>query len=155
MRLSAWKRATIVTIQVKESGSRPRCPFVLIVEDDLDHRELTTLLLEGMNLHVIAAENGAQALEVVRGGSRPDVIVTDLIMPVLDGLGLLEALRASPELADIPVIVVSATVDERARQLGAKVLLKKPVVPDALVESVLGYCKPRSTPELHVSAGST
>jgi DNA-binding response OmpR family regulator len=112
---------------------------ILIVEDDPDTRSLIRLHLESANHTVITANNGAEGLQHALANS-PEVIVSDVRMPVMDGLDLLKALRARAETAAIPVIVVSV-IHERASvreamRLGADDYIEKPVRRSDLLESI-------------------
>jgi DNA-binding response OmpR family regulator len=109
---------------------------VVLVEDDRDLADLTQLALELEGLEVTVAYDGRQALEVI-GRVHPDVVITDLIMPVLDGLQLIERIRSTPALRS-PVIAVSAVGSRlrAARELGAVEALVKPVHPKELASSV-------------------
>jgi CheY-like chemotaxis protein len=94
---------------------------VLLVEDHPTMREAVRMVLAGEGYEVIEASDGAGALEEV-ARERPDVMVLDLHMPVLDGAAVLASLRAAPATADLPVIVVTADGEEgrmAARHLGA------------------------------------
>jgi signal transduction histidine kinase/DNA-binding response OmpR family regulator len=86
---------------------------VLLADDNADMRDYASRLL-AERWQVEAVGNGRQALSAARA-RRPDVIVTDAMMPELDGFGLLRELRADPDLATIPVIMVSARAGEEAR----------------------------------------
>jgi PAS domain S-box-containing protein len=89
---------------------------VLVVEDDEPTRELIRRTLEHRGNFVAEADNGQVALDRL-DAARPDVIVLDLMMPVMDGFGFLHALRADPRYAALPVIVATArTLDERERR---------------------------------------
>ena len=81
---------------------------VLIVDDDADIRETMQLVLEDEGYHVAMAADGVQALRMLDGGLRPDVILLDLMMPVMNGWQFREAQLKRPALASIPVIVISA-----------------------------------------------
>ena len=83
-------------------------PRILLVEDDLALREATAELLTWAGYTVETAEHGADALVWLRH-TRPGVIVTDLQMPVMDGVALLRACASDPALADIPIVVTSGT----------------------------------------------
>ena len=87
-------------------------PTVLVVEDEWVIAEVLAVTLVDAGYHVITAANGKQALANL-AETRPDVIVTDTMMPILDGPGLLAALAADPAHRDIPVILMSA-LDEAA-----------------------------------------
>src|SRR4051794_18478515 len=81
---------------------------VLLVDDDGSVRESLTELLEADGYRVVAAENGLRALALLRAGVRPSVVLLDIMMPEMDGWDFrLQQLR-DPELALIPVVVVSA-----------------------------------------------
>ncbi|MCD0157877.1 ATP-binding protein [Deinococcus sp. 6GRE01] len=101
---------------------------VLIVDDNADLREYLQRLLEPHH-DVQVARDGLEALEAIRG-RLPDLMVTDVMMPRLDGLGLLAAVRESPATRDLPVIMLSARAGEEARvqglQSGADDYLVKP-----------------------------
>ena len=78
------------------------------------------------------APHGQAALEAIQG-QRPDVIVTDLMMPVMDGRELLDNLKADPNTASIPVIMLTANPNGA---LGADVVMRKPFSNTEIVESV-------------------
>ena len=75
---------------------------VLIVEDDRDIREELTSLLEENDYCVLVADHGEHALEVMRAGNRPDAIILDLMMPVMDGWEFREHQKKDPDLAADP-----------------------------------------------------
>jgi CheY-like chemotaxis protein len=83
-------------------------PKVLIVDDDRDIRELLGELLADEGFVIEAAWNGAEAMKRLRAGFRPNVIILDLMMPVMDGLAFRAEQKQNPELAAIPVIGVTA-----------------------------------------------
>ena len=84
---------------------------VLIVEDDATIRDGLAELLELEGFRVSRAANGRESLSQLNVGLRPDVIVLDLVMPVMDGLRFLKAMRDSPH-AGIPVLVMTAVGDQ-------------------------------------------
>jgi diguanylate cyclase (GGDEF)-like protein len=112
---------------------------ILLIEDNDDAREALATLLEHHGYTVRHAENGVVALEEAMRQA-PDLVITDLEMPVLSGFEVLEHLRNTPALADTPVIVVSAHHDvaERVAGLdrGADDFLAKPVELDELLARV-------------------
>jgi signal transduction histidine kinase len=87
--------------------------YVLLADDNADMRDYAQRLL-GERWRVETVRNGREALAAARA-RRPDVIVTDVMMPELDGFGLLRELRADTELSSIPVIMLSARAGEEAR----------------------------------------
>lgn len=111
--------------------------LVLVVDDEPDILLLHRLNLEAAGHRVVLAADGEKALERIVE-ERPDAVVLDVMMPVLDGWGVLERLRAQD--APPPVLVVSAktTPDDisRARDLGALDYLTKPYDPDELIRRV-------------------
>jgi CheY-like chemotaxis protein len=92
---------------------------VLLVEDDDGARELYAYMLASAGYKVMAARNGLEAFAEIQV-NRPDVIVTDIAMPVLSGLDLIMAVRSDDELADLPVVVITSFGEEiRKLALGA------------------------------------
>jgi CheY-like chemotaxis protein len=128
-----------------QSGTRPNpgvhhCP-VLIVEDDADLRDMMAQLLnlEGFNAATVA--NGREALEYLRESDRPDVILLDLMMPVMDGWEFRRRQQADPSVSGVPVIVLSALDPTRAADVNANAFLKKPLDFDRLLALVRSYCR--------------
>jgi len=99
-----------------EKDSRDRT--VLIVEDSDDARYFMRLALEQQGYIVVEAENGARAVEVAQL-ERPDIILMDLSLPIMDGLAATERIRASQDLNAIPIVAVTAHQETDFR-LGAK-----------------------------------
>jgi CheY-like chemotaxis protein len=106
---------------------------VLIVEDDVDIRETLGELLASAGYETAAAANGLEGLAAARQ-ARPDLIVLDLMMPVMDGWQFRSAQRQDPALAAIPVIVISASAP--ASTIDADTYLEKPFPMDRLVAEV-------------------
>src|SRR5437763_3390144 len=127
------------------TSSRPNAPLhhcpVLIVEDDADLRDMMAQLLslEGYNTATVA--NGREALEYLQNGDRPDVILLDLMMPVMDGWEFRRRQQSDPDVADVPVIVLSALDRARAADVDANEFLKKPLDFDRLLTLVRSYCQ--------------
>jgi len=92
---------------------------ILLVDDNADMRSYIERLLTHSGYQVDAAPNGAVALETARRG-RPALILSDVMMPELDGFGLLSATRADPQLSDIPVILISARAGEESKVEGLR-----------------------------------
>lgn len=117
------------------SSERPR---VLVVEDDLDVREVMVELLRE-RFDVLAAGNGEDGVRVAKS-ERPDVVLMDLFMPQLDGFAALEDLRRDPRTVETPVIFLSGSSDEQVKlrvlDLGAADYLVKPFSPRELVARV-------------------
>jgi CheY-like chemotaxis protein len=115
---------------------------VLIVEDDLDTREMLGRFLELEGYKVETAENGKRALERLGSGVGACVILLDLMMPVMDGWQFRQEQIRDASLADIPVIVVSAAGRERLERIHANAYLSKPVDLDELLGCVTQFCRP-------------
>jgi CheY-like chemotaxis protein len=115
------------------SGDRP---VVLIVDDDPEALELVRDYLTGFDCEIVATADAAQALEVAQAVV-PAAVITDLMMPGMDGWELIKTLKHEPRTADVPVIAISIE-DHKARgfQLGAADFLQKPVSRDALLDSL-------------------
>ncbi|HWV57659.1 MAG TPA: response regulator [Longimicrobiales bacterium] len=111
---------------------------VLIVDDTEDVRTIHGILLKRLGYRVLEAHNGSEAVRLA-SERHPDAILMDLGLPVLDGWGAIEALRADPDTAGIPVIVVSSDDDpssrERASAAGCD-FLSKPCRENELAASV-------------------
>jgi two-component system cell cycle response regulator len=101
--------------------------WVLIIDDDFATREMVSHFLAGAGYRVCVACNGADAIECLRHHERPDVILLDVKMPVMDGCAFCQQKQRDPELAGIPLIVVSAIADSaEVTALGARARLQKP-----------------------------
>jgi CheY-like chemotaxis protein len=97
---------------------------VLIVDDEADIRESLQDALEDEGYAVVLAANGKEAIQLLPSLPRPCAIVLDIIMPVMSGTDFYKAMRARPELADIPVLI--STSDPSRAPTGIPIL-KKPV----------------------------
>ena len=115
-----------------------RCQ-VLLVDDARDSREMYAFFLRTAGYAVHEATDGAHAVAMALE-IRPDVVVMDLTLPLLDGFAAIERLAEHPETAEIPVVVLSAHTfpddERRAREAGAAAFLAKPCHPDVLASEV-------------------
>ena len=107
---------------------------VLVVDDEPDIRETVRTILESEGYRVRIASNGREALDLMRQGSPPGLVLLDLMMPEMDGYEVLEAMRNDRALASIPVTVVSAVCD-RFGPLGTP-CLRKPFLLEELLATV-------------------
>jgi adenylate cyclase len=119
-----------------EMGNR-RQRRVLVVDDHDMLRSGLSVALSAAGYVVESAPDGLAALAAV-SESRPDVVVLDLRMPVMDGFATLARLRADPRTADIPVVVATAAEDQRSRILaeGAAAFVTKPIDARQLLREV-------------------
>src|SRR6266498_946548 len=105
--------------------------YLLIIEDDPDILKLLDATLTFKGYRVITARNGKEGLEAIQV-KRPAIVITDIMMPKLDGFGLVHRIRINPETRDIPVVFITATYvayedREFALHIGATRFLQKPV----------------------------
>jgi two-component system response regulator CpxR len=115
---------------------------ILVVDDDRDIRETLAEILLHEGYHVEMAENGAKAIELIRRGPAPALVLLDLMMPVMSGWEFLEMAETDHDLADIPVLVVSAMPAPLApaeAKGGVKACLHKPLKLDQLLDLVHQY----------------
>ncbi len=117
---------------------------ILIVDDKTEFRRLTKTILS-KNYEVESAENGVDALSLLQNGYMPDLIVTDLMMPVLGGKDLVEQLKNSGVFNNIPIIVLSSIdkSDEKIKliNMGASDYLEKPYNPAELLARIENLLK--------------
>jgi two-component system cell cycle response regulator len=117
-------------------------PKVLIVDDELFNVDYLQQELEDHNYQITTAFNGKEALEKIRK-EQPDLVLLDLMMPVLDGFAVLSEVKADNDLRNIPVIIISAATDSRSIvkgiKQGADDYLTKPVDAGLLVQKVREY----------------
>jgi CheY-like chemotaxis protein len=115
-----------------------RC-HVLLVDDALDSREMYAFFLRTSGYAVHEAIDGGDAV-IIAGELKPDVIVMDLSLPLVDGFTAIGRLAAHPETAAIPIVVLSAHTfpddERRAKEMGAAAFLAKPCHPDVLAATV-------------------
>lgn len=112
---------------------------ILLVEDTRALASEIEDLLRMENYEVLTAANGVEALEILKA-TRVDVIITDLLMPQMDGFEILRHIRAEPSLANIRTIILTAKaeadVDITARELGVSLVLRKPCKGKVFLDSV-------------------
>jgi two-component system cell cycle response regulator DivK len=118
-------------------------PFkILVVEDEVTNREVAEVILKNQGYEVLLAANGQEAIALTRA-EHPDLIVMDILMPVLDGLSATRELKADPATREIPILVVTAKASNSdrtaAEQAGCDGFLAKPYRNKALVETVRQY----------------
>ena len=122
---------------------------VLLAEDDLEIRDILQDLLEAEGYDVIPASHGRQALEFLQAarGDKdrlPDLVVLDLMMPLVDGNKVLETMKNDPLLAPIPVVVLSAVA--RERPAGAAAFLRKPIPLQKFFDTIKSFVEANLSP---------
>jgi CheY-like chemotaxis protein len=121
-------------------------PLVLVVDDDASVRGIVSELVEELGYDVVCAENGQEALERLTAARRPSLVLLDLIMPVMNGWEVLDAIRGRVDLETLPIVVftasgrlpsdLAATDPEMTRPV-----LHKPIDPDLLLAMVSSFCE--------------
>jgi CheY-like chemotaxis protein len=111
---------------------------ILIIEDDKDIRNSISEILAEEGFEPACAANGQEALDKLKQGLRPHLILLDLMMPVKDGFQFTEDVSKDQRFRDIPVVIMSAdgNVSVKQARTGAKAYLKKPVDIDVLLQTV-------------------
>ncbi|MGA6983503.1 MAG: response regulator [Candidatus Sulfotelmatobacter sp.] len=134
---------------------------ILIAEDNAVNRELLRELLEMRGFEVFEACNGKEALEMIESVC-PDLLVLDLGMPVLDGFGAIEKIRANPQLAHLPVLAATAYAmrgdRDQVLKAGFDGYVSKPINSTALnqeIDRLMGAPKNRETNARSADSGST
>jgi CheY-like chemotaxis protein len=119
-------------------------PYILVADDDPDICESIISVLESQPYRLQIARDGHQCLEMI-GKKIPDLLLLDLLMPKMDGFAVIRELRKNPWYADLPIIVLTAVVEDAARrryvlELGTEMkvqgYLEKPIAPAELLRFV-------------------
>lgn len=112
---------------------------ILVVEDDRSSKTVITAALLSQ-YEVTTASNGLEALRVIKAGQVPDLIVTDVMMPQVDGMEMVRRLRAYSKTAKTPIIILTAKTDpesfQQGKDIGATDYLTKPLTSDRLLAAV-------------------
>ena len=112
---------------------------ILIVDDSASMRQMVNFTLAEEGYEVREAENGQEALDSMKGDT-PDLVITDINMPVMDGIELIKQIRAAGEFKFTPIIVLTTESEEskqnEGKQAGATAWLIKPFTPEKLTETV-------------------
>ncbi len=128
--------ATILCMRSPDFEKRASGRSLLVVEDDADIREALDGLLSMEGFRVAGCSNGREALDWLRASPKPDIILLDLMMPIMDGWQFRVAQKDDPELATIPVLALSADSTAKAAAIDAEAYLKKPVDYDTLIATI-------------------
>jgi two-component system sensor histidine kinase ChiS len=115
-------------------------PLILLIEDDEDILAFLSTFLNSKHLSIIKAQNGLIARAILQN-TIPDLIITDLMMPELDGLSFIKELKLNKDLNHIPILVLSAKSNPQSRvdviNAGAQVFLSKPFVPEEVYSIII------------------
>jgi signal transduction histidine kinase len=110
--------------------------LIMVVDDDPDLRDLMGVTLRDRGYQVIECANGLDALVRLRAPCKPEVIVLDLMMPIMDGWEFRVAQRRDPAMAAIPVVALSADTSSKAAAIDADAYLRKPALPASVADAV-------------------
>lgn len=120
-----------------------RWPYILVVDDDADFRAGLRMALEMKGYQVEEAENGVAALATL-ADKPPLLVLLDLQMPVMNGREMLQRMRASADLKEVPVVIISGFGFEwEAELMGAQGYIGKPFEPEELQKTIANLLKPR------------
>lgn len=113
---------------------------VMVVDDDQDNRELVLTMLEEEGFAASSATNGAEAIGLLENGLDPDLILTDLLMPVMSGWDLCEALKSKPSWRSIPVVVLCGMPADQRGSLQVDDAFEKPTDTRQLISRIRELC---------------
>ncbi len=135
-----------VIAEIRRQLAEPQ-PLVLVVDDDPNVRTVLMRILQRYRMRVLAASDGIEALELAQH-SRPHAVLLDLRMSGMDGLEVLQRLRAQPDTATIPVVILTANdlgpdASAQAFNLGACGFLEKPVTAERLIATLTSVMQAR------------
>jgi CheY-like chemotaxis protein len=128
-----------------ETAAEPA--LILLVEDDFVLRGSLTVVLQAEGYRVECSANALEALARLERPPKPSLILLDIMLPYMDGLEFRALQRATPRLADIPVIVITAVGmrPEVAAELGLRQSFFKPLERPKLLDAIRRYCAPSPT----------
>lgn len=137
-----WVKSAMTASEKQIIGFEGSPYTILMVDDRWENRTVITNLLQPLGFNVVEASNGKEGLEIAIA-LKPDLIITDLLMPEMDGFELIKHLRHTPEIQDVLIIVSSASVFEadqhRSLQAGGNAFLSKPIQVDELLHQLKQY----------------
>ncbi|MEH1901517.1 MAG: ATP-binding protein [Nostoc sp.] len=137
---SEWVQSVMAVSKRQIIGFEGSPRTILMVDDRWENRTVITNLLQPLGFNVVEATNGQEGLEKAIA-LKPDLIITDLFMPEMDGFELIQHLRHTPDIADVKIIVSSASIFEtdqnRSLEAGGDTFLNKPVQADELLHQLV------------------
>jgi two-component system cell cycle response regulator DivK len=124
--------------------------LILVVEDQEDNRQILRDMLLATDYEIVEAENGSEALAAI-AKQRPDLILMDIQLPIMDGYEATRRIKADPLLRSIPIIAVTSYAlsgdEEKARIAGCDDFVPKPYSPRQLLAKIRQYLKPLCSAE--------
>jgi len=117
---------------------------ILVIEDNDQNRYLVTFVLEKNGYQVIAARDGLEGVSKAKE-EKPDLILVDIRLPVMDGYEVTRQLRELPEFKDVPIIALTAYAmkgdQEKTLEAGCNGYITKPIIPEEFIKVVNSYLK--------------
>ena len=119
-------------------------PYILIVDDDPDIREGIFAILESKDYRLATAGDGVKCMEMLNA-EKPDLLLLDLLMPRMDGWGVIQKVRRDPKFADMPIMILTTVVEDASRRryeletgmaMNVQEYIQKPVRPNTLLKLV-------------------
>lgn len=124
-------------------------PYILVVDDDPDILDSITAVLETQPYRIATARDGKKCMEMI-AQEIPDLLILDLLMPRMDGWGVIREMRGDPRYADVPIMVLTTVVEDASRRryeletglaMDVQDYLQKPVTPSELLRRVSALLK--------------
>jgi DNA-binding response OmpR family regulator len=124
-------------------------PYILIVDDDPDILDSITAILETQSYRLATARDGKKCMEMLAQGI-PDLLILDLLMPRMDGWGVIREMRSDPQYVDVPILVLTTVVEDASRRryeletglaMDVQDYVQKPVAPAELLRRVSALLK--------------
>lgn len=141
------RRARLPDTQAPAFGEAARPPLILVVDDSVTVRKVTTRLLERHGMQVLTAKDGVDAM-VVLEERRPDLVLLDIEMPRMDGFEVAARIRHDPRLHDLPIIMITSRTGQkhrdRAMAIGVNEYLGKPYQESVLLQSIAQWSAPHA-----------
>ncbi|MCA9472430.1 MAG: response regulator [Nitrospirales bacterium] len=113
---------------------------VLVVDDSVSMRQMVTFTLQGAGFEVVEAGDGKEAVEKLNGGAKPNLVITDLNMPNMDGISLIKAIRGMPAHKFTPVLMLTTeSADDKKKEgqsAGATGWIVKPFNPEQMLATI-------------------
>jgi CheY-like chemotaxis protein len=119
-------------------------PYILIVDDDPDILEGILLILEAMPFRLATARDGKKCMEMMVD-ELPDLLILDLLMPRMDGWGVIREMRSNPMYASVPIIVLTTVIEDASRRryeletglaMDVQAFMQKPAKPEELIKRI-------------------
>jgi len=117
---------------------------ILVIEDNEQNRYLATFILEKNGYQVIAAQDGLEGISKAKE-EKPDLILVDIRLPVMDGYEVTRQLRELPEFKDVPIIALTAYAmkgdEDKTLEAGCNGYIPKPIIPEEFIKVVNSYLR--------------